>query len=90
MINGLTRAQKDAKDKFGISSHLILCFLRHMSEESVFETLEMTLPHRDKMIGFGLDSSENGHPPSKFFNVFSKVIELGFFCSFTCRRGGTI
>ena len=78
VLNGLTRAQEDAKAQFGISSKLIMCFLRHMSEESAFETLEMALPYKDKIVGIGLDSSENGHPPSKFFNVFAKVRDEGF------------
>lgn len=79
VINGLVRAQEDAKEKYGISSKLIMCFLRHLSEESAFETLEMALPFRNKIAGVGLDSSENGHPPSKFFNVFAKVRDHGFF-----------
>lgn len=79
VINGLVRAQEDAKKQFGISSALIMCFLRHLSEESAFETLEMALPHKDKIVGVGLDSSENGNPPSKFFNVFGKVRDHGFF-----------
>ena len=79
VINGLVRAQEDAKKQFGISSALIMCFLRHLSEESAFETLEMALPHKHKIVGVGLDSSENGNPPSKFFNVFGKVRDHGFF-----------
>lgn len=79
VIDGLSRAQKDAKQQFGISSALIMCFLRHLSEESAFETLELALPHKNKIIGIGLDSSEDGNPPSKFFNVFGKVRDHGFF-----------
>lgn len=79
VINGLVRAQKDAREQYGISSALIMCFLRHLSEESAFETLEMAIPHKDKIIGIGLDSSEEGNPPSKFFNVFGKVRDHGFF-----------
>lgn len=79
VINGITKAMEDARQKMGISSKLIMCFLRHLSEKSAFETLELALPYKDKIIGVGLDSSENGHPPSKFFNVFNRVRELGFF-----------
>ncbi len=78
VINGLQRACDDAKEKFGISSHLIMCFLRHLSEEAAFETLEQALPYKDQIIGVGLDSSEVGHPPSKFERVFSKAREAGF------------
>ena len=78
VINGLQRACDDAKERFGISSHLIMCFLRHLSEEAAFETLEQALPYKDQIIGVGLDSSEVGHPPSKFERVFAKAREAGF------------
>ena len=78
VINGLQRACDDAKEKFGISFHLIMCFLRHLSEEAAFETLEQALPYKDQIIGVGLDSSEVGHPPSKFERVFAKAREAGF------------
>ncbi|OTG91866.1 adenosine deaminase [Acinetobacter sp. ANC 3813] len=78
VINGLQRACDDAKAKLGISSHLIMCFLRHLSEEAAFETLEQALPFKDQIIGVGLDSSEVGHPPSKFERVFAKAREAGF------------
>lgn len=79
VINGITRAMDDAKTEVGVSSKLIMCFLRHLSEKSAMETLESALLHKDKIIAVGLDSSENGHPPSKFFNVFNRVREEGFF-----------
>lgn len=79
VINGITRAMDDAKTEVGVSSKLIMCFLRHLSEKSAMETLESALLHKDKIIAIGLDSSENGHPPSKFFNVFNRVREEGFF-----------
>lgn len=79
VINGITNAMKDAKAQFGISSKLIMCFLRHLSEQSAKETLETALEHRDKIAAIGLDSSEIGNPPSKFFNVFNRVREEGFF-----------
>lgn len=78
VINGLQRACDDAKAKLGISSHLIMCFLRHLSEEAAFDTLEQALPYKDQIIGVGLDSSEVGHPPAKFERVFAKAREAGF------------
>ena len=78
VINGLQRACDDAKVKFGITSHLIMCFLRHLSEEAAFATLEQALPYKDQIIAVGLDSSEVGHPPSKFERVFAKAREAGF------------
>ncbi|MBV8621589.1 MAG: adenosine deaminase [Curvibacter sp.] len=77
VINGLHRACVDAASKLGVDASLILCFLRHLSEESAFETLEQALPLRDKFIGVGLDSSELGHPPEKFARVFARCGELG-------------
>jgi len=78
VLAGLKRACKDAQDKLGISSQLIMCFLRHLSEEKAFETLEQALPFKDDIIAIGLDSSEVGHPPSKFERVFAKAREAGF------------
>ncbi|VWX62458.1 Adenine deaminase [Burkholderiales bacterium 8X] len=77
VIDGLHRACMDAKPRLGIDAALILCFLRHLSEEDAFETLEAALPFRDKLIGVGLDSSEVGHPPEKFARVFGRCRELG-------------
>ncbi len=78
VLAGLKRACTDAKEKLGISSQLIMCFLRHLSEEKAFETLEQALPFKDDIIAIGLDSSEVGHPPSKFERVFTKAREAGF------------
>lgn len=78
VLTGLKRACHDAQEKLGISSHLIMCFLRHLSEEKAFETLEQALPFKDDIIAIGLDSSEVGHPPSKFERVFAKAREAGF------------
>jgi adenosine deaminase len=77
VILGLEHACRRAHAEFGISAHLILCFLRHLSEEAAFETLEAALPWRHHFIGVGLDSSERGHPPEKFARVFAKCRELG-------------
>ena len=78
VIEGLKRACQDAQQKLGISSQLIMCFLRHLSEEKAFETLEQALPFKDEIIAVGLDSSEVGHPPAKFERVFAKAREAGF------------
>lgn len=77
VIDGLTRAAERARRELGLSSALILCFLRHLSEEEAFATLEEALPFRDRFIGVGLDSSERGHPPEKFARVFARARELG-------------
>ncbi|RZU02454.1 adenosine deaminase [Rivibacter subsaxonicus] len=77
VINGLTRAADIALTEFGLSASYILCFLRHLSEEAAFATLEQALPYRSRFIGVGLDSSERGHPPSKFERVFARCRELG-------------
>jgi adenine deaminase len=78
VINGLHRACVDAQAELGISAALILCFLRHLSEEEAFATLEQALPFRDQLIGIGLDSGEVGNPPEKFARVFARCRELGF------------
>ncbi len=77
VINGISNALKDGESKLGISSELILCFLRHLSEDVAFETLKLAEPYLDKFIGVGLDSSEKGHPPEKFSRVFSRAKEMG-------------
>ena len=77
VIAGLSRARAEAQATLGISSELILCFLRHLSEADAFATLEAALPYRAHFIGVGLDSSERGHPPEKFARVFARCGELG-------------
>jgi adenosine deaminase len=77
VVNGLHRACVDAHKMLGISASLILCFLRHLSEEEAFETLEQAMPFRDKIVGIGLDSGEVGNPPEKFARVFARCRELG-------------
>ena len=74
VIGGIYRACQDSP----VSATLILSFLRHLSEQDAFDTLEQALPHRDKFIGIGLDSSELGNPPEKFARVFARCRELGF------------
>ena len=77
VINGIHRALKDAQKQWDKSAALIMCFLRHLSEEEAFATLELALPYRDKFIGVGLDSSERGHPPEKFARVFARCKDFG-------------
>ncbi|WP_404790646.1 adenosine deaminase [Altericista sp. CCNU0014] len=75
---GLYRALQDAKQKWGITSYLILCFLRHLSAKSAMATLERSLPFKSTILAVGLDSSELGHPPSKFQKVFDRARDEGF------------
>jgi adenosine deaminase len=77
VIGGLTRGIERGRAEFGIDASLILCFLRHLSEDAAFATLEQALPLRDRFIGIGLDSSERGHPPEKFARVYARCRELG-------------
>ncbi len=77
VIQGLKRACDRAEAELGITGALILCFLRHLSEDAAFETLEAALPYRQHFVGVGLDSSERGHPPEKFARVFARSRELG-------------
>ena len=77
VIDGLARACAQAGKLYGIDASLILCFLRHLSEDAALATLEEALPHRDKFIGVGLDSGERGNPPEKFARVFARAGELG-------------
>ena len=78
VINGIHKALKKAKDEFNISSKIIMCFLRHLDEESCFDVLNQACNHKDKIIGVGLDSSEKGNPPSKFKRLFERAMEEGF------------
>jgi len=78
VIQGIHRALEDGKEKLGISYVLIMSFLRHLSEESAFETLTMAEPFKDLIAAVGLDSSEVGNPPSKFERVFAKAREEGY------------
>ena len=78
VISGIKEALIDAKEKYGITSHIIMCFLRHLSQEEAFETLNQALVFKDDIIGVGLDSSELGNPPSKFEEVFKKAKAEGF------------
>ena len=77
VIEGLTAAREQALRELGVTSALILCFLRHLSEAEAMATLDEALPHRAHFIGVGLDSSERGHPPAKFARVFERAGALG-------------
>lgn len=83
VINGYYKATRDAL-ALGIESHLIMCFLRDMSVESAMETYQQALPHRDKILGIGLDSDERSNPPSKFAEVFALAKNDGFHITMHC------
>nr|WP_314901566.1 adenosine deaminase [uncultured Deefgea sp.] len=76
-LAGIHRALADGHQQLGISSKLIMCFLRHLSEADGFATLEQAMPYLAQIDGVGLDSSEFGHPPSKFERLFARCAELG-------------
>jgi len=77
VIDGIHRALGDARAQWRMTGGLIMCFLRHLPEADALETLQQALPHRDKLIGVGLDSSETGNPPEKFAQVFARCRALG-------------
>ena len=78
VITGIKEALDDAKAQYGITSCIIMCFLRHLSQDDAFATLEAAMPFQDDIIGVGLDSSEIGNPRSKFKAVFQKAKDAGF------------
>ena len=78
IVSGIAEALADGKAKLGITSRLIMCFLRHLSEESAIETLKSSEQFTDVIYGVGLDSAEMGNPPEKFINVFSKAKGMGY------------
>jgi len=78
IIKGISIACIDAKDNLGITSVLIMSYLRHLSEEDAFKTLALSLPYKDIITAVGLDSSEKGNPPSKFKNVFEASVKEGY------------
>jgi adenosine deaminase len=79
VINGLHRAIVDARGELGVQASLIMCFLRHLDDADAEKTLDRALAFKDKIVGVGLDSSEVGHPPSKFARVFRRAGDEGFF-----------
>jgi adenosine deaminase len=78
VINGIQKARNEALEKWGISSFLIMSYLRHLSEEEAFKTLEQSLPFKHLIKAVGLDSSEKGNPPSKFYKVFEASAKVGY------------
>ena len=78
IINGINRALKKANSELGITSKIIMCFLRHLDEEPCFKVLNDALRHKDKIFGVGLDSSEKGNPPQKFEKLFKTALKEGF------------
>ena len=78
IINGIYKALQKANKEFGLTFKIIMCFLRHLDEESGFKMLDQASAHKEKIVGVGLDSSEIGNPPSKFKKLFEKAIEKGF------------
>lgn len=78
VINGISKATKDAFENYGITSFLIMSYLRHLDEESAFKTLTQSLPYKNKIKAVGLDSSEKGNPPSKFQHVFKASVLEGY------------
>ena len=80
VFEGIDGALRQARQRLGITSRLILCFLRHLSEEAAFETLGQALLHKERIFGVGLDSSELGYPPAKFERVFRTARAEGFAC----------
>ena len=84
IIDGFQRARREAEASLGIRSELIMCFLRDMSADSAMETLEQSLPHKDGIIGVGLDSDERGNPPTKFKEVFARARDEGYRLTMHC------
>jgi len=78
VINGISDALADAEERLGITSKLIMCFLRHLDETSAIETLKASSEYTDYIYGVGLDSSEKGNPPEKFSNVFNAAKDMGY------------
>ncbi len=78
IVNGIYKALTKANNEFRITSKIIMCFLRHLDEESCFAILKEAVNHKDKIIGVGLDSSEKGNPPKKFKRLFEEAIKEGF------------
>ena len=78
VINGIDKALKKAEEDLGITSKVIMCFLRHLDEQSCFDVLKQACNHKDKIIGVGLDSSEKGNPPTKFQKLFNQAMKEDF------------
>ena len=88
VVGGITRALRDGETELGVSWRLIMCFLRDRPAAEAMEMLELALPHRDVIVGVGLDSAELGHPPAEFAAVYEKARAAGFDRRRARRRGG--
>ncbi len=84
VIEGFHHAQRDAEASLGLRSQLIMCFLRDLSADSAMETLEQSLPYKDRIVGVGLDSDENDNPPIKFSDVFARARDEGYRLTMHC------
>jgi adenosine deaminase len=84
VLTGIRKAQEEASERLGLRTQLIMCFLRDMSVESALETLEASLPHKEAIVGVGLDSDERNNPPAKFAAVFARAREEGFRITAHC------
>ncbi len=78
VVGGIARALRDGETKYGVSWRLIMCFLRDRPAAEAMEMLELAMPHRDVVVGVGIDSAEIGHPPAEFAEVYEKAREAGF------------
>jgi adenosine deaminase len=77
VVDGISQALIDAEERFGVTSRLVMCFLRHLDQAAAFETFAQAEPHLHRIDGVGLDSGEVGHPPSKFVDVFAAARDAG-------------
>jgi adenosine deaminase len=84
VIRGIRRAQELAASELGLQTQLIMCFLRDLTAESALQTLQQALPHKDWIVGVGLDSDEKNNPPVKFAEVFSRARAVGFRLTMHC------
>jgi len=80
VLDGIWSALEEGRSKLGITSKLILCFLRDLPQEDAHATLDAAVAHKDRIVAVGLDSAEVGHPPAKFADVFARAREAGFLC----------
>jgi len=80
VVRGFDRALQDAQTQLDLSSKLIMCFVRHLSVSSMMETLELSVPYKDKIAAVGLDSSEKDNPPTKYKELFAKARGYGYDC----------
>jgi adenosine deaminase len=78
VLDGIADGLAEGERDLGLSTGLVLCFLRHLSEDDALRTLDQALPHKDRILGIGLDSSETGHPPGKFKTAFARARDEGF------------